>query len=95
MQDVAVDEELTFDYAMVNNGERKIAAETFECRCGDASPGNALKCRGLITPLDYQKVGDLYFDFLSPFVRDAYGKYKDTTTFGRICSSVVDGENMG
>jgi uncharacterized protein len=94
MQDVAVDEELTFDYAMVNTGERNIAAEVFECRCGDSSAANAPKCRGRITPLDYQKVGDLYFDFLSPFVRDAYVKYKDSTTVGRICSSVVDGGNM-
>jgi uncharacterized protein len=94
MRDIAVDEELTFDYAMTNTGQRNIAAETFECCCGDASAENALKCRGVITPLDYQKVGGLYFDFLSPFVREAYVKYKDTTTVGRICTAVVHGENV-
>jgi uncharacterized protein len=91
MRDVAVDEELTFDYAMVNTGTRNIAAETFECCCGDASAENSLKCRGAITPLDYQKVGG--FDYLSPFVREAYVKHKNTATVCRICSSVVDGGN--
>jgi SET domain len=90
MRDVAVDEELTFDYAMTNTGQRNIVAETVECRCGDASAGNSLQCRGVITPLDYQKVGVLHFDFLSPFVREAYVHYTKTVAAGMAHTTIPD-----
>jgi uncharacterized protein len=76
MRDIAVDEALTIEYAMVNTGRKNIAAETFECHCGDGNfvdaGSNQTQCRGVIAALDYQKVGHKYFHFLSPFVRDAY-----------------------
>jgi uncharacterized protein len=73
MRDIAVDEALTIDYAMVNNGGKNIAAETFECHCGDGDAStHPTECRGVITAFDYQKVGYQHFHFLSPFVRDAY-----------------------
>jgi uncharacterized protein len=76
MRGIAADEALTIDYAMANTGQKDIAAETFECHCRDGNSVDAgihpAQCRGVITALDYQKVGYKYFHFLSPFVRDAY-----------------------
>ena len=66
MRDIAVDEPLTLDYAMVNNGKRDLNGDCFLCKCG------ASTCRRTITGKDYKMVGYRYLDFLSPFVREKY-----------------------
>jgi hypothetical protein len=59
--DIVAYEALTIDYAVVSTGQKDIAAETFECHCGDDNSVDAgtptTHCRGVITALDYQKVG--------------------------------------
>ena len=60
LSDIAIGEELTFDYAMTDSSEY----DQFECACGK------LKCRGKITGKDWQKseLQGKYNNYFSTFI---------------------------
>jgi SET domain len=68
IRDVAMHEELTIDYAMVNSASRSLCGDTFPCFCGSTN------CRGTVTAQDYKMVGHRYLNYLSPFVKNKYTK---------------------
>ncbi|KAF0700090.1 Aste57867_9369 [Aphanomyces stellatus] len=74
IRDIAPGDEITIDYAMVNDGAiaamTSTGSDAFDCECGSAN------CRGQITPTDWQlpelqaRIGD----YFSPFVKDLVRK---------------------
>ena len=63
IRDIAANEAVTMDYAMVNKTFRSV-----RCYCGSPS------CRGIVTSDDYKSVGHRFFDYLSPFLKAKYMK---------------------
>jgi len=60
LSDIAIGEELTFDYAMTDSSEY----DQFDCACGK------LNCRGKITGKDWQKseLKEKYNNYFSAFI---------------------------
>ena len=61
MRDIAVGEELTFDYATCDSSDY----DEFECLCGEPT------CRGVVTGLDWTKreLQDKYAGWFSPYLQ--------------------------
>jgi len=61
MRDIAVGEELTFDYATCDSSDY----DEFECLCGEPT------CRGIVTGLDWTKpeLQERYAGWFSPYLQ--------------------------
>ena len=68
MRDIEKDEELTVDYAFIDNEEY-----SFKCTCGSDN------CRGMITGFDW-KIKDLqekYYDYFAQYLKDKIDKERN------------------
>jgi SET domain len=68
IRDIAVNEQVNIDYAMVHKPSHKKSGDMFRCRCGSAN------CRGKVNEEDYKIVGHRLFDYMTPFVQAKYMK---------------------
>jgi hypothetical protein len=70
MRDIVVGEELTIDYAILDDEDDK--NYNFECTCG------ALNCRKIITGKDWQirEIQEKYFDYFATYLREKIKKNK-------------------
>lgn len=61
MRDIEKDEELTVDYAFIDNEDY-----SFECTCGSE------ECRGVVTGYDWKikKLQDRYYDYFAQYLKD-------------------------
>lgn len=61
IRDIKKDEELTVDYAFIDNEDY-----TFKCTCGSEN------CRGIITGYDWKikKLQDKYYDYFAQYLKD-------------------------
>lgn len=74
MRNIASNDEITIDYAMVNSGIMLDGCDNFVCECGSGI------CRGKVTSFDWKlpQVQQRYHNFFSPFVQQLIAKQTNT-----------------
>lgn len=90
LRDIEAGEEITLDYAMINNGAAAAwGGDNFRCGCG---AGKA--CRGWVTARDWERkdVQDRLWPYFSPFVlRKVAAKRPDLVVKGRTTHTTTSG----